>query len=99
MAYNNTYGVQVINETEYHAAVNSFPTCRKMVEACRSLSDDKDSSATGTIAEVNKACSDAYSWCFQNVGAPMEARHVSETVPRPSMKCQKSAVTDVGTRE
>ncbi|OIW27065.1 alpha/beta-hydrolase [Coniochaeta ligniaria NRRL 30616] len=86
MAYNNTYGVQVINETEYNAAVNSFPTCRKMVESCRSLADAQDPLATGTIAVVNKACGDAYSWCFQNVAAPLEARRrnqfdITATVP------------------
>jgi carboxypeptidase D len=77
MAYNNTYGVQVINRTEYEAAVNNMPTCRQMVESCRALGDERDPLATGAVAEVNKACSDAYTWCFAHVGAPMEARHVS----------------------
>jgi carboxypeptidase D len=81
MAYNNTYGVQLINETEYNAAVNSFPTCRKMVETCHSLADTKDPLATGSVSEVNKACSQAYSWCFQYVGAPLNALHVSKVTP------------------
>ncbi|KAB5582867.1 Alpha/Beta hydrolase protein [Coniochaeta sp. 2T2.1] len=86
MAYNNSYGVQVINETEYNTAVNNLPACRKMVEQCRSLGDNKDPLATGTDAEVNKACSDAYNWCFKNVAAPMEARQrnpfdITATVP------------------
>jgi carboxypeptidase D len=76
MAYNNTYGVQVINETEYDAAVDSIPQCRSMAEKCRSLGDAKDPSGSGAVAEVNKACNDAYTWCFAKVSAPMEKLHV-----------------------
>ena len=78
MAYNNTYGVQEINETEYNAAVNNMPTCRTMAENCRSLGDAKDPLLTGTVAEVNTACHAAYTWCFANVGAPLDARHVNQ---------------------
>ncbi|KIX10249.1 uncharacterized protein Z518_01330 [Rhinocladiella mackenziei CBS 650.93] len=64
MAYNNTYGLQIINETEYKSAVESFPACRKMVETCRSLAEEHDPFGFGNVTDVNKACSDAFEFCF-----------------------------------
>jgi carboxypeptidase D len=78
MAYNNTYGLQVINETEYTNAVNSFPACRKLVETCRALADEKDTLGVGNVAEVNKACSDAFGFCFQKMWSGVQQRGVSE---------------------
>ncbi|KAK1750434.1 alpha/beta-hydrolase, partial [Echria macrotheca] len=74
MAYNNTYGLQVINETEYNAAVASFPQCRSLVETCRSLADAKDPEGTGSVAEVNKACSDAFGYCFKTMWSGVQSR-------------------------
>lgn len=77
MAYNNTYGVQVINDTEYTAAINSFPACRSQVEACRSLAAEQDPSGLGNVEEVNKACSDAYYYCFATMWGGVDNRGVS----------------------
>jgi carboxypeptidase D len=64
MAYNNTYGIQVITEAEYNAALNSFPECRRRVEACQSLADAEDPDGLGNVEAVNAACSDAYYYCI-----------------------------------
>ncbi|AEO67394.1 uncharacterized protein THITE_2144774 [Thermothielavioides terrestris NRRL 8126] len=64
MAYNNTYGLQVINETEYAAAMSSFPECSSRVENCRSLADALDPAGVGNVDQVNQACLDAYNYCF-----------------------------------
>jgi carboxypeptidase D len=77
MAYNNTYGIQVISEAEYNDAMNSFPACRSLVEACRSLADTKDPTGVGNVEEVNTACSDAYNFCFAKMWEGVESRGVS----------------------
>lgn len=77
MAYNNTYGIQVINETEYNNAMDSFPECRSRVEACRSLAETHDPTGLGNVGEVNTACSDAYNFCFAKMWGWVESRGVS----------------------
>lgn len=77
MAYNNTYGIQIISEAEYNDAMNSFPACRSRVETCRSLADTKDPTGLGNVEEVNTACSDAYNFCFAKMWEGVESRGVS----------------------
>ena len=77
MAYNNSYGIEVINEAEYNAAINSFPECRDRVNACQSLADTKDPRSLGNVAEVNKACVDAYDYCMGTMAGGVESRGVS----------------------
>ncbi|KIW73072.1 hypothetical protein PV04_01219 [Phialophora macrospora] len=67
MAYNNTYGLQVINETEYEFGVQSWPACKKLIDGCRSLATEKDPAATGNNAEVNGACATAFDTCFKTM--------------------------------
>ncbi|KAK4118314.1 alpha/beta-hydrolase [Parathielavia appendiculata] len=74
MAYNNTLGIQVINETEYDAALASFPECRRRVEACRSLARSHDPVELGNVEAVNKACSEAYYFCYGTMGNVVESR-------------------------
>ncbi|KAI9708910.1 MAG: hypothetical protein M1820_003604 [Bogoriella megaspora] len=66
-AFNNTYGIQAINETQYQSAVASFPTCRNMSDTCRTMADKQDPLGLGNNDEVNKACSDAYLYCFSKM--------------------------------
>jgi carboxypeptidase C (cathepsin A) len=63
-AYNNTLGIQVINQTEYQFGVQSWPACSKLIQNCRSLGAQKDPAVTGTNADVNKACATAFNTCF-----------------------------------
>lgn len=77
MAHNNTYGIQLITQQEYNDHMASFPQCRAMVETCRALAAALDPNAWGNVAEVNKACSDAYYFCFGAMYPDVEARGVS----------------------
>lgn len=78
MAFNNTYGVEIINEAEYNNALNSFPQCRSLVETCRSLASTNDPHAWGNVTEVNSACADAYNFCFATMWGDVEGRGVSQ---------------------
>lgn len=82
MAYNNTYGIQIINETEFNAVISNFPACRTRVYACQSLADSKDPNGLGNNEEVNRACVDAYNYCMTTTKPDFESRGVS----RPSVK-------------
>lgn len=67
MAYNNTYGIQAINETLYKQAVDNFNRpktgCKDQILNCRSLADRLDPDAYGNNDEVNTACADATTYC------------------------------------
>jgi len=67
MAYNNTYGIQVITEAEYNESMAAFPACRAGVEACQALAGAQDPTGLGNMDEVNKACSLAYNSCFSTM--------------------------------
>ncbi|KAI0120715.1 Alpha/Beta hydrolase protein [Xylariales sp. AK1849] len=73
MAFNNTYGQEIINETLYQTAMDAWPTCRSMAEDCRSLAAAKDPLGTGTDSEVNTACLNANGYCFLNMWQPYNA--------------------------
>ncbi len=64
MAYNNTYGLQVISEAAYNAAIDNLPTCRTRIGNCRSLADTKDPGGVGKVDAVNAVCVDAYNYCM-----------------------------------
>ena len=76
MAHNNTYGVQIINETEYAAAISSFPACRQRVDECRALADERDPLEFGNVAEVNRACKGAFDYCFKTMWTGVQNRGV-----------------------
>lgn len=76
-AWNNTYGVKAINETEYKAAIQSIPACNALVETCQSLAAKNDPSGSGSVSEVNKACKDAFDFCFQNLHDGVAKKGVS----------------------
>lgn len=66
-AFNNTYGLQLINETQYESALAASPQCKNLTAACRSLADAKDPAGLGNQPDVNKACLGAFSYCFSNL--------------------------------
>ncbi len=67
MAYNNTYGIQVINKTEFDFGMQSWPACKKLIDSCQSLATQKDPAATGANADVNGACATAFDSCFKTM--------------------------------
>jgi hypothetical protein len=64
MAFNNTYGLKIINETEFQRAMKNFPQCQNLTLICRSEISAKDPEGLGNSDAVNTACDDAYKFCF-----------------------------------
>jgi len=71
MGYDNSYGVQIINKTEYDTLGNNWPACKELINKCRSMADELDPNETGANPDVNKACVDAYLFCVNSVEPPM----------------------------
>ena len=65
MAYNNTYGLQIINKTVYDLEMQSWPACKKLIDSCHTLGGQKDPAGQGTNADVNAACAGAFDTCFK----------------------------------
>jgi len=69
MAYNNTYGLQTINQTVYQQGVDNFNRpefgCRDKVLKCRALAAEGDPDFTGNNDTVNSACQAADTYCVQ----------------------------------
>ncbi|PVH99788.1 alpha/beta-hydrolase, partial [Periconia macrospinosa] len=63
-AFNNTYNIQAITEPQYSFALSSTPACKTLSDACVALSSSKDPNGLGNDPDVNKACSEAYAFCF-----------------------------------
>ncbi|KAJ0417547.1 Alpha/Beta hydrolase protein [Aspergillus carlsbadensis] len=69
-AYNNTYGVEAIDEEQYTLAKENIVKeggCFDLVEQCHALADELDPENLGDNAQVNAACLAADSYCYQNV--------------------------------
>lgn len=66
-AYNNTYGVRAINETQYEMALAASPQCKNLTATCRALANVEDPSGHGNNTDVNKACLGAFVYCFSNL--------------------------------
>lgn len=79
MAFNNTYGIQVINETVYQNATAAWPECQDLITTCRSLAALHAPSDTGTNEEVNTACFSANKYCFDEMWQPYNVTGVSPT--------------------
>lgn len=73
MAYNNTYGLQTVNETVYNSMVDAYSQpggCRDQINECRELATASDPSNVGINATVNKVCSAAETYCTNNIRNP-----------------------------
>ncbi|KAE8330581.1 Alpha/Beta hydrolase protein [Aspergillus sergii] len=69
-AYNNTYGVQAITETQYEEAKYNWTKpggCLDMAVQCQELAQKLDPYNFGNNAEVNDACFAADEYCYENV--------------------------------
>jgi carboxypeptidase C (cathepsin A) len=66
-AFNNTYGIEAINETQYASAISSTAMCLNLTGICRSMADEQDPEGLGNNAEVNEACMSAYLFCFSKM--------------------------------
>ncbi|OTA94003.1 hypothetical protein M434DRAFT_72052 [Hypoxylon sp. CO27-5] len=73
IAYNNTYGLETVNQTIYQGMVDALERpggCRDQINDCRALSVVYDPDNIGVNDTVNKVCSDAESFCSSYVRGP-----------------------------
>ena len=73
MAYNNTYGLQTVNESVYNSMVDAYTRpggCRDQINECRALATASDPDNTGANATVNRVCSTAETFCTNNIRDP-----------------------------
>ncbi|KAI0376564.1 serine carboxypeptidase [Hypomontagnella monticulosa] len=73
IAYNNTYGIETVNETIYLQMVDALERpggCRDQINDCRALALVSDPDNVGINATVNKVCSDAETFCSSKVRGP-----------------------------
>lgn len=66
MAFNNTYGIQTVNETIYNNMVDAYIRpggCRDQIDDCRAVSTVYDPDNMGINATVNQICSYAEVFC------------------------------------
>ncbi|KAK2766046.1 hypothetical protein FQN54_007561 [Arachnomyces sp. PD_36] len=72
-AYNNTYGIETINETVYNEAVNAYNKpngCKDRINHCRDIASEGDPNFHGNNRTVNEVCHDASDYCSNNVEGP-----------------------------
>ncbi|KAI9812725.1 MAG: hypothetical protein M1827_004481 [Pycnora praestabilis] len=73
IAYNNTYGIEAINQTIYEQAVNAFEMpggCLDQILKCRALAAVGDPNFDGNNYTVNEVCSAADNYCSNEVEGP-----------------------------
>ncbi|EUC41561.1 hypothetical protein COCMIDRAFT_40298 [Bipolaris oryzae ATCC 44560] len=73
MAYNNTYGIQAVNESRHQEVLDNLYRqggCLEQIEECRNLSLVYDPTNQGFNATVNKACEAAETFCSENIRDP-----------------------------
>jgi carboxypeptidase D len=73
IAYNNTYGIQAIDEGLYEEAVDNFlrdkTGCLALTLKCQSLAEKFDPHGYGNDEEVSTACAEASDYCTAHVEA------------------------------
>jgi hypothetical protein len=85
-ALNNTYGVTLINQTDYNKVMNNWPTCLSAIEKCRATQIRLDPQNYGINSEVNSVCAATIRSCerfdllngksLNDIAAPKEGMYV-----------------------
>ncbi|KAF2730313.1 alpha/beta-hydrolase [Polyplosphaeria fusca] len=73
MLYNNTYGIQAINESRFESVTNNLYReggCLDQIEQCRNLSLAYDPTNQGFNASVNTVCEEAETFCTEEIRDP-----------------------------
>ncbi|KAF1988772.1 carboxypeptidase S1-like protein B [Aulographum hederae CBS 113979] len=73
IAFNNTYGIQSVNESTYNYMVDALNRpggCRDQINECRSLASKYDPTNQGFNDGVNLVCQAAESFCSSEVRGP-----------------------------
>lgn len=79
-AYDNTYGLRVINNTEYQDALAAVPQCLNLTDICRNLAEELDPEGWGNNKTVNQACETAYKFCFGPTLQPFNSKGVRKYI-------------------
>ncbi|PWY70277.1 alpha/beta-hydrolase [Aspergillus heteromorphus CBS 117.55] len=69
-AYNNTYGIEGINQTVYDQAMDAWGKpggCKDRILDCRAVAAASDPNMHGHNATVNQICRDADSYCSERI--------------------------------
>lgn len=86
MAYNNTYGIQLVNESVFYDMNDSLygeGGCRDQVNTCQSLSRVYDPENLGGNSSVNEICANADSFCADSLRFhPIGGRNVYDITQR-----------------
>lgn len=72
-AYNNTYGIETINQTVYEAAVDAWSKeggCRDQILECRAVASLGDPFSFGNNETVNGICHNASDYCSNSLEGP-----------------------------
>jgi carboxypeptidase C (cathepsin A) len=73
MAYNNTYGLQAVNESIYEEMLDAYHReggCKDQIEECRKLALEWDPKNMGINGTVNKICEEAETFCSEHLREP-----------------------------
>ncbi|TGJ85236.1 hypothetical protein E0Z10_g3523 [Xylaria hypoxylon] len=73
MAYNNTYGIQAVNETIYLGMIDAWEReggCRDQIAECIEVAKAYDPDNIGINATVNKICMASETFCSTEVRGP-----------------------------
>ncbi|KEY72796.1 hypothetical protein S7711_04390 [Stachybotrys chartarum IBT 7711] len=73
MAFNNSYGIETVDETVYQAMVDAYDRpggCREQIDNCREVSTLYDPENIGINATVNRICERAETYCTNTMRDP-----------------------------
>ncbi|KAI0427954.1 carboxypeptidase S1 [Xylaria sp. FL1042] len=73
MAYNNTYGIQAVNESIYMSMIDAWEReggCADQIAECIAVAEAYDPDNIGINATVNKICMAAETFCSNEVRGP-----------------------------
>ncbi len=73
IAYNNTYGIQAVNQTIYNQMNDAYygpGGCRDQITRCRTVATQYDPTQQGVNASVNQICQSAENFCVAHVRDP-----------------------------
>lgn len=73
MAYNNTYGIQAVNESIYLSMIDAWEReggCRDQIAECIEVAEALDPDNLGINATVNRICMAAETFCSNEVRGP-----------------------------
>lgn len=70
MAFNNTYNLKTITQSQFDVAIATIPACEGLAASCHSAASALDPDNIGVNDQVNYACEIAFGYCFQNIYGP-----------------------------